>query len=188
MTRAVKGDFSVYLNHCIKYEQKFTTLIFGAFVVSNLLNAAEYYDEDNETISLYAILVPVIIIVGLFKTIAYLLDVKKGKITPFDKLSFSVCSLSIIFLLIAVFFSLPYGFYSSLRYVVFSGAILSVIYSLVSFNFHNYKFAILFFILSILYNPMMPIHLGHKLIWIVCNLFTALMFLVILDSVNDKAK
>lgn len=74
------------------------------------------------------------------------------------------------------FFDLPYGYYTFLRLVVCS---ISAYTSYVYFS-ENKKINlgfIVFGFFTLLYNPIIPVHLGEKSIWIVINIITVIVFL-----------
>ena len=70
---------------------------------------------------------------------------------------------------------MPYGYYFLSRLVVCICAIffLSQLYKL-----HERTSVFIFVGIAILYNPLFPIHLGDKSIWIVVNIITAIFFLI----------
>ena len=70
---------------------------------------------------------------------------------------------------------MPYGYYFFSRLVVFIGALF---FAINLFNNKNSITTCMFGCVSILYNPIFPIHLGDKNIWIVVNLITAVLFLI----------
>lgn len=90
---------------------------------------------------------------------------------------------SIIMLLAAVL-NLPYGFYTLLRFVV-SGAAIYVAYCVYNFRHDtSWKFWTLGFI-ALLFNPFFPIHLDKE-IWIFLDLFTAIVFAIIILKENAR--
>ena len=70
---------------------------------------------------------------------------------------------------------MPYGYYFLSRSVVCICAVffLSQLYKI------NERTSVFIFLgIAILYNPIFPIHLGDKSIWIVVNIITAILFLI----------
>ena len=68
---------------------------------------------------------------------------------------------------------MPSGFYFFLRILVTTGAVILIIRDLqVGFNF----WVIIFGILAILFNPLIPVYLHDKSAWTVIDLFSSLMF------------
>ncbi len=70
---------------------------------------------------------------------------------------------------------MPYGYYFLSRLVVCICAVffLSQLYKI------NERTSVFIFVgIAILYNPIFPIHLGDKSIWIVVNIITAILFLI----------
>jgi hypothetical protein len=78
---------------------------------------------------------------------------------------------------------LPYGFYSLTR------TIFSICFGYVAFRLYEANILgwLIFLGLVILYNPILPVHLGSKAIWVVIN-FIGLGFLVfyLKDGILDK--
>lgn len=71
---------------------------------------------------------------------------------------------------------LPIEFYTFLRTIVSLGAGL-LIYSWIKQK--NYALAIVFVLVLILFNPLFPIYLYQKSIWIPLDIITGLLFLII---------
>ncbi len=73
-------------------------------------------------------------------------------------------------------FRLPIEFYTFLRIVVSVGALL-VLYNTLSFRQHY--FSIIFLTILILFNPVFPIYLYRKSLWIPIDTITGILFLLI---------
>ena len=71
---------------------------------------------------------------------------------------------------------LPIEYYTFLRTIVSLGAVL-LIYSYIKQK--NYSLAIIFVLVLILFNPLFPIYLYRKSIWIPLDIITGLLFLII---------
>lgn len=84
-----------------------------------------------------------------------------------------VSILCALFLCLA-FFQLPIGYYSFLRLVVTTGALLIV--SVESKNKVS-VYTILFGIVALLFNPIVPVYLYEKSIWIPIDIACACLFL-----------
>lgn len=69
---------------------------------------------------------------------------------------------------------MPYGFYNLSRLVVF---VCSVYFAFQLFKKEDMVFVWIFAFFAILYNPIIPIHLYEKAIWIVINIITIVAFL-----------
>ena len=69
---------------------------------------------------------------------------------------------------------MPYGFYNLSRLVV---CVSSVYFAFQLFKKEDMVFVWIFVFFAILYNPIIPIHLYEKAIWIVINIITILAFL-----------
>jgi len=94
-----------------------------------------------------------------------------------------------VYLLIAVFFGVPD--YSIFRWIVFLGVGLLIVFSIV---FKEVKtpltgfFLLLFIIICIIFNPIVPLYLYDKGIWNVIDLFSAIILFIkpILINLVDK--
>ncbi|CAH0214015.1 hypothetical protein SRABI27_02060 [Pedobacter sp. Bi27] len=76
----------------------------------------------------------------------------------------------------AAIFKLPIEYYTFLRTIVSLGALL-LIYIWVKQK--HIPWAIIFIIVLILFNPLFPIYLHRKSIWIPLDIITGLLFLLI---------
>lgn len=68
---------------------------------------------------------------------------------------------------------MPYGYYNLSRLVV-CGCSIFFIFSLLREK--DVLFAWIFGLLAVLYNPIIPIHLYQKELWMVVNAITAIIF------------
>ncbi|MDQ0592142.1 hypothetical protein QFZ37_000511 [Chryseobacterium ginsenosidimutans] len=73
-------------------------------------------------------------------------------------------------------FRLPIEYYTFLRILVSIGALL-VLYNTLSFKQHY--FSIIFLVILILFNPVFPIYLYRKSVWIPIDTVTGILFLLI---------
>jgi membrane-bound ClpP family serine protease len=73
-------------------------------------------------------------------------------------------------------FGLPIEYYTFLRILVSIGAFL-VLYNTLSFKQHY--FSIIFLVILILFNPILPIYLYRKSVWIPIDTITGILFLLI---------
>lgn len=78
---------------------------------------------------------------------------------------------------------MPYGYYNLSRFVVCG---CSVYFAIVCKNKDDDVFMWVFGGLAILYNPIVPIHLYEKEIWMVVNLITAAIFFTKKHLVSDE--
>lgn len=69
---------------------------------------------------------------------------------------------------------MPYGYYNLSRLVV---CVCSVYFAFQLFKKEDIVFVWIFGFFAILYNPIIPIHLYEKAIWIVINVITIFFFL-----------
>ena len=73
-------------------------------------------------------------------------------------------------------FRLPIEYYTFLRILVSVGALI-ILYNTLSFK--QYYFSIIFLIILILFNPVFPIYLYRKDVWITIDTVTGILFLLI---------
>jgi hypothetical protein len=78
----------------------------------------------------------------------------------------------IVFMAIGIL-DLPYGYYHLLKLVVCASSIYFA-YKMHTSNDTVFQWVFVFF--AILYNPIVPIYLYEKEIWVIVNLFTAIAF------------
>lgn len=80
------------------------------------------------------------------------------------------------FLLVAIFFRLPYGFYTMLRFVVtiYCGYVAYTFYKL--YDGKNYLY-VLYGMLAILFNPIIPIHLDRES-WQIIDLLMVILLII----------
>jgi hypothetical protein len=78
---------------------------------------------------------------------------------------------------------MPYGYYFLSRLVV-SGCALY--YIIQFYSDKDMKKVFLFGFFAILYNPIIPIHLGDKSLWALVNVITAIMFFSIAKNYISK--
>ena len=91
--------------------------------------------------------------------------------------------IAIIFLLIGIPKGLPYGYYTLLR-VMMTGVFVWFCY-ISSEKIGNAPWAITFGLLTIIYNPIYPLHLG-KDIWIGVNVLTIVIIVVSIFKLRGK--
>ena len=77
---------------------------------------------------------------------------------------------------------MPYGYYSLSRLVVCGCAIY---FSIASKNKNEDVFVWIFGALAVLYNPIIPVHLYEKEIWMIVNFITAIIFFMKKDLVAN---
>lgn len=76
-------------------------------------------------------------------------------------------------LLLLAMASLPIGFYTLLRIVVTIGAVAAVISEIdKGINF----WVVIFGIIAIVFNPLIPVYLGDKDVWMPIDLIAAVLF------------
>ena len=71
------------------------------------------------------------------------------------------------------FFPMPYGYYNLSRIIV---CICSIYFAFQLFKKEDMTFVWIFGFLTILYNPIIPIHLYEKEIWMIVNIITSFIF------------
>lgn len=82
--------------------------------------------------------------------------------------------ISVIFLTISVFFTIPfYGFYTLLRLII------SITSTIIALQFHNknkQNYALIYWGIMLIFNPIIPIYL-NKILWKIIDLLVIYMFL-----------
>jgi len=78
-------------------------------------------------------------------------------------------------LLFLAVFELPIRYYTFLRIVVFTGALLIV----VMLKRKHFYWIILFMLIAVLFNPIYPIYLYKKVIWMPLDIIIGILFLLI---------
>jgi hypothetical protein len=91
-----------------------------------------------------------------------------------------ICS-SLLFLGVA---NMPIGYYNFLRIMVTIGAVLIIIQELKD---GTGMWVVIFGIVAVLFNPLIPVYLGKKENWLLIDLISAVLFLVKVLS-NEKLK
>lgn len=82
-------------------------------------------------------------------------------------------------------FRLPIEYYTILRILISMGALL-VLYNAVRFK--QYYFSLIFLFILILFNPVFPIYLYRKSIWIPLDIITGILFLLIAFAEKPEEK
>ena len=90
---------------------------------------------------------------------------------------------SLATLLIAIL-PLPIGFYTFVRLIVCGAAIVATI------NLFNKSSSIwiVFGLIAVLYNPIIPVYLNSKLLWVVINLITANFFYYLFSQASISSQ
>ena len=81
--------------------------------------------------------------------------------------------LSPVIIMAVGFLPMPYGYYNLSRLIVCG---CSIYYAYQNYKKIDLTFAWIFGFVAILYNPVIPIHLYEKQIWIIVNLITGTLF------------
>ena len=89
-----------------------------------------------------------------------------------------------VILIIAPMISFPYGFYTFLRLVVTITASIALINSLKNEGGIN-NTSIIFGLVAILYNPLIPIHLSRE-IWMLINFITSGIYFFYLYKIKNN--
>ena len=79
---------------------------------------------------------------------------------------------------------MPYGYYNILRVVVCVSAVFMAVRAMKTENGQLLPW--LFGGLALLYNPVLPVHLNEKAIWMMVNAFTAIVFIVFRNLTTSK--
>lgn len=80
-------------------------------------------------------------------------------------------------------FRLPIEYYTFLRILISIGALIVLYHVLI---FKQYYFSIIFLVILIIFNPVFPIYLYRKNLWIPIDVITGILFLLI--NFIDKPK
>jgi hypothetical protein len=86
------------------------------------------------------------------------------------------------FLLLLAIFPLPYGYYTFLRLIVFIGG-LYIAYHL--YDKKSHVFSIVFVLLAILFNPIIPVHLSRET-WLPIDIMSAITFFFISNKLEKQ--
>lgn len=95
------------------------------------------------------------------------------------KLVLFICA-SLLFLALA---RLPIGYYTFLRVVVTTGAVLAII---ADRNLGLHPWTIGFAVIALLFNPVVPVYLYIKSAWMPLDLGCGVMFLVKAVTINER--
>ncbi|WP_449400137.1 DUF6804 family protein [Chryseobacterium wanjuense] len=104
-------------------------------------------------------------------------DFKSKKMKPFLTFCAICCFVGI--------FRLPIEYYTFLRVLVSVGALI-VIYNFLSHK--EYNWSTIFIIILIIFNPVFPIYLYRKSLWIPIDTITGILFLLIAFAEKRKKK
>lgn len=90
------------------------------------------------------------------------------------KYSYNLLSFICAGMLFLAVFKLPVEYYMPLRIVVFTGALIVILRNINE----NLIWVIIFLLIAILFNPISPIYLYKKFIWIPLDIITGILFLL----------
>ena len=97
---------------------------------------------------------------------------------------FKTITIISIFLLLSAILPLPYGYYMFLRLVIF---ICSLILAYNFYKFNSQYWAVIFGLISLIFNPIIPIYLDKKM-WISIDIISAGLFFFSLESIKKIDK
>ena len=80
------------------------------------------------------------------------------------------------------FFQMPYGYYNLLRVIV-CGCSAYFAYNL--FQKKDSLFAVIFCGIAVLYNPIAPVYLYDKGLWMIINVITAVLLFMKKDALTE---
>tara|TARA_R110000764_G_scaffold213881_4_gene300300 strand:+ start:732 stop:1109 length:378 start_codon:yes stop_codon:yes gene_type:complete len=101
----------------------------------------------------------------------------------FKKDFFSYLSIACALILIIAIFPFDIFYYKFLRVFIFIGALLMM------FNSYKTPFKLLSFaLIAYLFNPIIPVYLFQKLIWIPVDIICGLLFLICTVHIKKKKK
>jgi hypothetical protein len=133
-------------------------------------------------------LLPFVAILGIIYFISKLFSYFKNAkvaLSIFDKIIVFTCFICILFLSIA-FFKVSIQYFSFLRYVITIGALLCFIHELNNKKEHHLK--IYYLIILIFNNPLYPLHLHYKFIWLIFDFIFGLIFLSKISAIIEKSQ
>jgi hypothetical protein len=174
-----------------KYFMKYV-IIFIILFSSNILFASDHVDpseymdpeDEDNSISLFPLIAVGGLIYAVYRMFAFFNEAK-GKITPFDKIIVFICGLCILFFAIG-FFKVPYNYFVFLRFAISIGAIVCLLHELQNTKEHHWK--VYFLVILILHNPIYPIHLYYKTIWLIIDFLFGIIFFTKISIIVEKAE
>lgn len=98
-------------------------------------------------------------------------------------MSYTASVISIVMLLIAIPVGLPYGYYVLLRWIICASAAYLAYLSLEQ---KKEVFTWLFGLTALIFNPIIPLHLGKDL-WVIIDFLAALLFGVSLFAIKKQS-
>jgi hypothetical protein len=95
-------------------------------------------------------------------------------VNTINKNKIIACIIPVTMLSLAIFDGLPYGFFTILRFIV---SISAIYLAWLSYEYKSEQYwIIVFIIITILFNPIIPIYLTRE-IWIPIDIITGIFFL-----------
>ncbi len=158
----------------------------NCLLASDHVDPSEYLDPEDGggSTSFFPILAVGGLIYAVYRMFAFFNEAK-GKITQFDKIIVFICGLCIIFFAVG-FFEVPYKYFVFLRYAISIGAIACLLHELQNTKEHHWK--IYFLVILILHNPIYPIHLYYKTIWLIIDFLFGVIFFAKISTIVEKAE
>ena len=93
-----------------------------------------------------------------------------------------VSGISVIILLLAILTFWPYGYYILLRWVV---AISALLLLWVAYNLDRKFWVLSMGIVTLLFNPIVPVHLDKET-WVIIDIIVAILFLISIFKIKNK--
>jgi len=76
---------------------------------------------------------------------------------------------------------MPYGYYMLSRLVV---CVCAIFFTARLIEASQQKLAWLFSAIAVLYNPLIPVYLSEKTLWVIVNIVTGIMFFINRNKIN----
>jgi hypothetical protein len=164
----------------------FFTMTSSMLYAKDYVDPSEYMDSDDPGggFSLFPLIAIGGVIYAAYKMFVFF-GSSGNKLNGFDKMVFFVCSISILFLGIG-FFEVPYKYFIFLRYAISIGAIVCLIHELQNNKEHFWK--VYFIIILIVHNPVSPIHLYYKTIWLIVDFMFGVICFSKISKFMQKAE
>lgn len=153
---------------------------------SDRVDPSEYMEpgDENSSYSLFPIVALAAVCYAIYRMFEFF-KFAKGTINDFDKVIVFTCGICILLFAIG-FFSVPYKYFIFLRYAISVGSIICLIYELQNKTEHHWK--IYFLVILILHNPVYPIHLYYKPIWMIIDFLFGMIFYAKISTIVEKAE
>jgi hypothetical protein len=90
-------------------------------------------------------------------------------------------------LLLVALLSLPYGYYTFLRFVI-TGVAIYYAWAINELKIKKDFWFWALVVMAVLYNPIIPVYLQSKGVWSVINILTVVFFILLINKPSLKGK